>query len=102
KGGGNIDIVNFTRLKQVQCGDYDVILVMDSVHAWSLFNFSLKSFLKKAQNCNNVVLLFTAGDPEWKYRYNDLDAITSASIIGDEDRVFNELTAKIDGLISKM
>ncbi|NOY59901.1 MAG: hypothetical protein GXO75_13375, partial [Calditrichaeota bacterium] len=30
KGGGNIDIVNFTRLKQVQCGDYDVILVMDS------------------------------------------------------------------------
>jgi hypothetical protein len=34
--------------------------------------------------------------------YNDLDAITSASIVGNEDKVFNELTDKIDGMISKI
>ncbi|MBC2716911.1 MAG: hypothetical protein HF978_16530 [Desulfobacteraceae bacterium] len=102
KDQGNVDLVNFDKLNQVQCSDYDVILVMDSVQAWSLFNFSLKSFLKKTENCNNVVLLFTANDPEWEYQYNDLDAITSASMVDNEDRVFNELAAKIDVMISKI
>lgn len=79
-----------------------MILVMDDSEAWTLWNFSLKSFLKKTENCNNIVLFITAGDPDWKYRYKDLDAITSASIVGNEDRVFNELTVKIDGMISKI
>ncbi len=47
----------------MQCEDYNAILVMDSVQAWSLWNFSLKSFLEKNQNCKNIVLLYTAGDP---------------------------------------
>lgn len=102
KDQGNIDLVDLSKLNQVQCEEYDVILVMDSCQAWSLFNFSLKSFLKKTENCHNVVLLFTAGDPDWEYQYNDLDAITSASMVRDEDRVFNELTAKIDNMISKI
>ena len=42
----------------------------------------------------------TAGDPDWQYRYQDLDAITSASIVGEEDRVVKELTNRIDQLIS--
>jgi len=102
KDQGNINLVDYDKLQQVQCEDYDVILVVDDSEAWTLWNFSLKSFLKKTENCNNIVLFITAGDPDWKYRYKDLDAITSASIVGEEDKVFNELTAKIDGMISKI
>jgi len=101
KDQGNIDLINLDKLDQMQCDDYDAILVMDSVKAWSLWNFSLKSFLKKTENCNNVVLLYTAGDPDWKYQYHELDAITSASQVEDQDRVFNELTYAIDVLIAK-
>ena len=99
KDQGNVDLVNIDKLDRLQCHDYDAILVMDSVRAWSLFNFSLKSFLEKTEECNNVVLLYTAGDPDWKYQYHELDAVTSASQMEDQDRVFNELTYAIDLLV---
>ena len=101
KDQGNVDLVNIDKLDPLQCDDYDAILVIDSVQAWSLWNFSLKSFLKKTENCKNVVLLYTAGSPDWEYQYHELDAITSASQMEDQDRVFNELTYEIDVLISK-
>ncbi len=99
KDQGNVDLVNIDKLDRLECDDYDAILVMDSVRAWSLFNFSLKSFLEKTQDCKNVVLLYTAGNPDWKYQYHEIDAITSASQIDDQDRVFNELTYAIDLLV---
>jgi len=40
-------------------------------------------------------------DPNWEYQYHELDAITSASQVEDQDKVFNELTYEIDVLISK-
>jgi hypothetical protein len=101
KDQGNVDLVYMDKLDQLQCDDYDAILVIDSVQAWSLWNFSLKSFLEKTENCKNIVLLYTAGDPDWEYQYHELDAITSASQVEDQDRVFNELTYAIDVLISK-
>jgi hypothetical protein len=101
KDQGNVNLVNMDKLDQLQCDDYDAILVIDSVQAWSYWNFSLNSFLEKAENCKNIVLLYTAGDPDWKYQYHELDAITSASQVEDQDRVFNELTYEIDVLISK-
>lgn len=102
KDQGNIDLVDYDKLQQVQCEDYDAILVMDDSEAWLLWNFSLKSFLEKTENCNNIVLLITAGDPDWEYQYKDLDAITSASVVENEESVFNEVAAKIDGMISKI
>jgi len=101
KDQGNVDLVYLDKLDQLQCDDYDAILIIDSVQAWSLWNFSLKSFLEKTENCNNVVLLYTAGDPDWEYQYHELDAITSASQVEDQDRVFDELTYAIDVLVSK-
>ncbi len=101
KDQGNVNLVNMDKLDQLQCDDYDAILVVDSVQAWSYWNFSLNSFLEKTENCKNVVLLYTAGDPDWEYQYHELDAITSASQVEDQDRVFNELTYAIDVLISR-
>ncbi len=101
KDKGNIYLINMDKLDQMQCEDYDAILVIDSVQASSLWNFSLKSFLEKTENCKNIVLLYTAGDSDWEYQYHELDAITSASQMDDQDRVFNELTYQIDVLIAK-
>ena len=102
KDQGNVNLVNMDKLDQLQCDDYDAILVVDSVQAWSYWNFSLNSFLEKTENCKNVVLLYTAGDPDWEYQYHELDAITSASQVEDQDRVFNELTYAIDVLIYRI
>ncbi|MEZ4567201.1 MAG: hypothetical protein R2860_09615 [Desulfobacterales bacterium] len=58
KGQGNVDLVTLDHLDRLTCDDYDAILVMDSVRAWSLFNFSLKSFLEKTQDCGNGAALY--------------------------------------------
>lgn len=97
---GNIDLVGIKALKNLQCEDYDAVLIMDSCEAWSWFNFPLKSFLKKSEHCSNVILFMTAGNPEWQFHYAGLDAITSASVVGEEDRMFEELSGKIDELIA--
>jgi len=97
---GNIDLVGIKTLNNLLCEDYDAVLIMDSCEAWSWFNFTLKSFLKKSEHCSNVILFMTAGNPEWQYHYAGLDAITSASVVGEEDRVFDELSGKIDELLA--
>ena len=101
KDHGNVDLVDISNLDQVECGDYDAIVVMESRQAWTLFNVALKSFLEKTESCQNIVLLFTAGDPDWEYQFHGLDAVTSASRVENEKRVFNELTYKIDLILSK-
>ena len=101
KDKGNIYLINMDKLDQLQCDDYDAMLVIDSVQAWSYWNFSLNSFLEKTENCKNIVLLYTAGDPDWEYQYHELDAITSASQMDDQGRVFDELTYEIDLLVNK-
>ena len=100
KNKGNIDLVGLNTLKNLECSDYDAVLVMDTCKAWYFFNFSMKSFLKKSEGCRNVILFITAGDPEWEYRYGDLDAVTSASVVGEQDRVFEQLSGKIDLFIA--
>jgi len=98
KDRGNIDIMDFDALQKVSCSDYDIVLVMDECQAWTLFNDTFENFASDNAGCNNIVYFFTAGD-EWQCEYEGLDAVTSASIAGDEDRVFNELKDKIDALL---
>lgn len=97
----NIDLVALDKLDEVQCRDYDAIVIMDSRTASTLLNTTLKSFLEKTEPCKNIVLLFTAGDPDWKYQFHGLDAVTSASLVENENRVYNELTYKIDLILSQ-
>ena len=99
-GKGNIEVTGLDDLQNIHCEDYDAILVMDQCKASGFFNLALKSFLTRSSGCNNIVVLMTAGDADWKYRYDGLDAITSASMIMNEDRVFDEISLKIDGLFS--
>jgi len=100
KSSGSIDVVGLNQLSSINCSDYNAIILMDQCKAWTLYNLALKSFLKKSTQCNNVVVFITAGDPEWKYEYNGLDAITSASTISNEDRVVNEISLKIDRVLA--
>ena len=100
KTRSNIEVVGLNQLKEIQCDDYDAVLVMDQCKGWSLYNLALKSFLEKSAHCDNIVVFITAGDPDWEYHYNGLDAVTSASYIGYEDRVYKELASRIDGILT--
>jgi hypothetical protein len=97
---GNIEIVNIKRLKDIDPTDYDVVLILDTCLAWSGFNPALNAFLEDNQSKDNVVLFMTAGDADWAYSYQGVDAITSASIVENEDVKFQEITQQIDQIIT--
>jgi hypothetical protein len=93
---GNITVVNIGDLPQVNADAYDIIVIMDTCMAWTGFNPSFKAFLDKMDDPSKVVLLITAGDPDWTYSYGDIDAITSASRIENADDIVARLAGEID------
>ena len=66
----NILVINIHKLKEVDSESYDVVLLM------------------------------TAGDPDWKFCYKGVDAVTSASAPCNETLVFDRLTRKIDEILA--
>ena len=96
---GNIDVVNIKRLKQINPIDYDVVLIIDTTLAWSGFNPSLNTFLENNEIKDNVVVFMTAADPDWEYSYQGVDAITSASVVENEDVKFEEISQQIDQIL---
>jgi len=97
---GNIDVVNINNLKDIRPEDYDVILIMDTCIGCEDFNWSMKSFLDRLEDNNNVVLFMTAANPNYEYSYGSVDAITAASRIADEEEILTELSEEIDKIIA--
>ena len=96
---GNIDVVNINNLKDIRPEDYDVILIMDTCIGCEDFNWSMKSFLDRLEDNNNVVLLMTTGYSHYEYSYGGVDAITAASRIADEEEIFTRLSEEIDRIL---
>jgi len=96
---GNIDVVNINNLKDIRPEDYDVILIMDTCIGCEDFNWSMKSFLDRLEDNNNVVLLMTTGYSHYEYSYGGVDAITAASRIANEEEIFTRLSEEIDRII---
>ena len=97
---GNIDVVNINNLKDIRPEDYDVILIMDTCIGCEDFNWSMKSFLDRLEDNNNVVLFMTAANPNYEYSYGSVDAITAASKIANEEEILTELSEEIDKIIA--
>ncbi len=97
----SIDVVNIEKLNKIDSTIYSGIIIMDTCMVWSGFNPSLKSFMEKSNNREKTILFITAGDPDWKYSYMDVDAITSASDIDNEDVVYNRIKSEIKTILFK-
>ena len=97
---GNIDVVNINKLENVRPEDYDVILIMDTCIGCEDFNWSMKDFLDRLEEKNNVVLLMTTGYSHYEYSYGGVDALTAASRTGDEEEIFSRLAEEIDRIIA--
>jgi hypothetical protein len=95
----NIEVVNIKKLKNMRPEDYDVILIMDTCIGCEDFNWSMKSFLDRLEDKNNVVLLMTTGYSHYEYSYEGVDAITAASRIANEEEIVTRLSEEIDRII---
>lgn len=99
RNNGNIDVVNIDKLENIKPEDYDVILIMDTCIGCEDFNWSMKSFLDRLEDYDNIVLLMTTGYSHYEYSYGGVDAITAASRIADAEEIFTRLSEEIDRII---
>ena len=87
-------------LKEVDSFDYDVIVILNSIWAWSL-NGKVKKFLKNIEDNERakVILINTAGDEDYKTKEKDIYAITSASKIEKADLIVDKIFQKIKEML---
>ena len=94
-----IEIMPPSRLEDMDYDDYSAIIIMDQCQAWMAFNVSTLGLVRKIKGREKVILFITAGNPDWRYSYEGIDAITSASEEGKETEVIERISARIDALI---
>jgi hypothetical protein len=87
------------RLDEGEFDEYDVIILMDECQAWMAFNTKTLGLIKKIENKDHIILFITAGDPDWTFSTQGIDAITSASEMVRKDEVIERISARIDALI---
>jgi hypothetical protein len=97
----HIDIVNISQLKSIHADKYNVVVIMDSCWGWSHLNLSFKKYIEGLESKEHVILFITTGGRDWDYQYKNVDAITSASVIENEQEVFELLSQRIDGVLLK-
>lgn len=96
RANGDIEVVNVEDLKRADASAYDVVLIMDTCTAWSGFNLASKAFFDRVSDKANVILFMTTADPDWKYSHDGLDAITSASVTENREKMVEILSREID------
>lgn len=96
-----IHVVNIKALSKEDTAPYDVVLIMDTCMAWSGFNPSLKTYLSDWNKRDKTVLSMTAGNPDWTFSYNGVDAITSASVVENQDLFFSKIDDEIQRILNE-
>ena len=93
-------VIDLRKLAEEATEDYEAMVIVNTRKMWRL-NRHARKFLKKVQKSKKVVLLTTAGDPEWKAKGVQVDAIKSASETEEVGAVAEAVLEKVRTLLGK-
>ncbi len=96
-----VKFIGIDQLKNEEVSKYSAIIVMTKCIAWGV-DSTTEAFLKKNAELTGMVVLFTSGNGDWKPDMEGLkfDAVTSASVMADAERVANEIIEKVNAIIA--
>jgi len=92
--GCYVRIIDVRQLSGLSTETYQAIVLVNTCKAWRL-NRNVRTFLKKTQDNEKVILLTTAGDKDWKPGHPEVDAITSASAMDRTDDVAQDIIRRV-------
>ncbi len=95
-------VLEFDKLKTIDLSSYDAILMMDSCLEWTNYEPVFRPYLNMVHNREKVVLFITASDTSSQFSYKDIDAITAASYIENEEMALKRISEKIDRLLTPL
>ncbi len=94
-----IEIVDISKAPKADYSQYSAIILMDEVEAWMMMNRKARKIIDKIEPKDKLVAVITAGDEEWEYEKDGVEAITSASVMSEKDEVLEEIYKRVDSLI---
>jgi menaquinone-dependent protoporphyrinogen IX oxidase len=102
KNKAKITVVPLEKIGKVDPYQYNVLVVIDALMAWQMFNPWTKSFVQKLNNPEEkkkLILFLTAGNPKKNYKFSDVDCITAASQANKEGEILEEISARINSML---
>lgn len=94
-----IEIVEFSKAHKIDPDDYAAIILMDEVEGWMILNRRARRLIRKVEPREKLIPFLTAGDEEYEYEKNGIDAITSASEMDKVEESVATISERIDALI---
>ncbi|MCU0821594.1 MAG: hypothetical protein MUC95_03870 [Spirochaetes bacterium] len=96
----NIEIVNIDKLGKITKEDFDFILIMQTIRGWGILNPEMRDFIDKIKDNDRIVLFATSMNPYYNYKYEGIDAITSASQMEKKEELVRKISERIDKLVA--
>lgn len=94
-----IEIVGISKAPKADYSQYSAIILMDEVEAWMMMNRRARKIIDKIEPKDKLIAVITAGDEDWEYEKDGVEAITSASVMSEQDKVLEEIYKRVDSLI---
>jgi hypothetical protein len=96
-----IKFVGMDDLVSEKAERYSAVILVNTCMAGG-FDRNVDAFLKKAPDQRKIVVLTTAGDADWKpdMKGKTFDAITTASIKTDVDKVAGEIMSRVNAILA--
>lgn len=88
--------IDVEKLSEINPTDWTAILVL---HTWEIWRApeAVATFHKRTSEASNIVYFTTSGDGQ--YHFDDVDAVTSASIIEDLDQDAQNVIVRLEAII---
>ncbi|MGC9314556.1 MAG: hypothetical protein ACP5G4_02875, partial [bacterium] len=64
-----------------------------------MMNRRARKIIDKIEPKDKLIAVITAGDEDWEYEKDGVEAITSASVMSEQDKVLEEIYKRVDSLI---
>ena len=89
-------IIDLKGLKEIDSNDFDAIVILNKIWAWHLEG-KVRKFLKgiDVEKRGKIIVLSTAGDPNFQAKEEGIIAITSASETTEAPEIADEIFSRL-------
>ena len=94
-------VIDLKAIENTDTQQFDAIVLVNTCTAW-MVDYHVTDFLRATDDGDKerIVVLTTAGDPDWEAEKLDVDAISSASVPEKISPVANEILVRIRRLLA--
>lgn len=98
--GFSVTLTDVGRLLEQDSEKFGAVVLMAPLVAWRM-DENVRAFIAKTPERDKIVLVTTAGGPDWKADIEGVDAVTEASVMENADTLAHTIAGKAKALIDE-